>query len=61
MQKEFVANELKRFPNEIILARHANCFFTGDIQFFDCRLGTVPVFALVLNAAIDKAPCRPAC
>src|SRR6266545_5439218 len=51
--KEFVAGQPKRVPNEIILARNTNCFFADDSEFLDCRLRTIPVFALVLGAAID--------
>jgi hypothetical protein len=51
--KEFVVAQPKRVPNEIILARNTNCFFAGEIEFLDRRLRSVPVFTLMLGAAID--------
>jgi len=51
--KEFVVAQPERLPNEIIFARNTKCFFTRDIESLDRRLWTVPVFALVLGAAID--------
>src|SRR5947199_9385104 len=51
--KELVVAQPERLPNEIILTRNTDCFFTRDIEFFDRRLWTVPVLALMLGAAID--------
>src|SRR6266550_8916543 len=51
--EEFLASQPKRIPNEIILARNTNCLFAGEIEFLDRRLRTVPVFTLMLGAAID--------
>src|SRR6266498_3194323 len=51
--KEFVVAQPKRLPNEIILARDTNCFFTRDIEFLDRRLRAVPVFTLMFGTAID--------
>src|SRR6184192_879202 len=44
--KEFVIAQPERLPNEIILTRNTDCFFTRDIEFFDRRLRTVPILAL---------------
>src|SRR4029453_14756011 len=47
---EFVVAQPERLPNKIILGGNADCFFAGKIEFFDRRLRTIPVFALVLGA-----------
>jgi len=51
--KEFVGTQPKRFPNKIIFARDANGLVSAEIQLFNRWLRTIPVFALVLRAAID--------
>src|SRR6266550_3838648 len=48
--KEFVIAQPERLPNEIILTRNTDCFFTRDIEFFDRWLRTVPIPALMLGS-----------
>jgi len=51
--KEFVGTQPERFPNKIIFAGDANRFICSNFEFFNRGLRTIPVFPLVLGAAID--------
>src|SRR5215510_7065822 len=51
--KEFVGAQPKWFPNKIIFAGDANCLVAAEVELFNSRLWTIPVFLLMLRPSID--------